>query len=160
MEPDWWCPGVTATLTLRAYTGTDAATESTSQSGVALVDVDDLTGGSVDPGTNSYERWIALKIDSPPTTGVSNFWFQNTGALPAGVTIRFGVTDAAATPTAATSSIATMELVAGRRYIFDTNTYSETGEKTRYLVLQAQVLSTAVSGAIEQQDPVVGWTEN
>ena len=150
---------MTATITLRAYTGPNAGTESASQTGVTLTDVDDLTGGTINPGSNSYERWLALKIDSAPTSGVSNFWFQNTGSLPAGVVIRFGVTDVAATPVATTSTIATMELVAGRRYIFDTNTYTETGEKTRYLVLQAQTLVTAASGAIEQQDPVMGWSE-
>lgn len=159
MEPIWWRQGVSATLTLRVYTGTGASTESSSQTGVTLVDVDALTGGSINPGSNSYERWLALKIDSAPTNGVTNFWFQNDGDLPAGVVIRFGVTDVAATPVATTSTIATMELVAGRRYIFDTNTYTETGETTRYLVLQAQTLMTAQSGALEQQDPAIGWSE-
>jgi hypothetical protein len=149
-----------ATLTLRAFTGTGAATMSAEQAAIELVADDDLTGGSIDPGSYSYERWLALRVDSAPTNGVTNFWFQNTGDLPTGVTIRFGISDTPRTPIATVSDIATMELVAGRHYIFDTNTYDTAGDLTRYLVLQEQALITAPSGAIGQQTPTIGWSEN
>ena len=147
-------------LTLRAYIGANAGTESAAQTAVYLGNTDTLnSGNSVAPGTFSYERWLALKVDSPPVSGVTNFWFQNAGTLPSGVTLRFGVTDLPTTPVSSQSSVATTELVPGRRYIFDTNTYTDAGEKTRYLVLQLQALITADGGAIEQQTPSIGWSE-
>jgi hypothetical protein len=147
-------------LTLRAYTGANAGTESAAQTAIYLGNADTLnSGNSVAPGTFSYERWLALRVDSPPVSGVTNFWFQNTGALPSGVTLRFGVTDMPTTPINSQSLVATTELQTDRRYIFDTNTYTEAGDKTRYLVLQLQALITADDGPIEQQTPAIGWSE-
>jgi hypothetical protein len=148
-----------ASLSLRAFTGSGAATMSTAQTGLQLISNDALSGVAVSPGSYSYERWFALYVDTAPVTGVTNFWFQNEGDLPDGVTIRFGVTDDARTPINTVSDIATMELIAGRRYIFDVNTYSNSGDKTRYLVLQEQALASAASGAIQQQTPAIGWSE-
>ncbi len=148
-----------AAVTLRVLTGTDAATMSEAQTAITLTNTDSLDSGGVDVGSFSYERWLTLRLDSAPTNGVTNFWFQNAGALPSGVTLRFGVTDLPTTPVDSQSLVATTELVPGRRYIFDTNTYTETGEKTRYLVLQLQALITADTGAIPQQTPSIGWSE-
>lgn len=151
---------MTASLTLRVFTGAGGTTMSSAQTAIELVDVDALSGGSVAPGSNSFERWLALRVDVAPTNGVTNFWFQNDGALPDGVIVRFGVTDTPRTPVSTVSTIATMELVSGRRYIFDTNVYTQIGDKTRYLVLQEQALISAPSGAIPQQAPQIGWSEN
>ncbi len=151
---------MTASLTLRVLTGTNAGTESAAQTAIVLVAADALSGGDVAPGTNSYERWLRLKVDVAPANGVSNFWFQNEGELPDGVALKFGVTDTPATPIATTSTIATTDLVAGRRYIWDVNTYSEAGDTTRYLVIQEQVAADADSGAIDQQTPSFGWSES
>lgn len=148
-----------ASLTLRVYYGAGAATESGAQTAIFLSDTDGLTSGSIDPGSYSYERWLRLRVDSAPVSGVTNFWLQNEGVLPADVILRFGITDTPSTPVATASAIATMELTSGRKFIFDTNTYSETGEHTRYIVLQAQALATADSGPLSQQTPSFGWSE-
>lgn len=149
-----------ATLSLRVYTGAGAATESSVQSGVTLCDVDALTGGDVMPGSVSYERWIRLRVDIAPAVAVANFWVENNGSLPTGVSILFGVTDTPATPKNTASTVATMALTSGRRFIFDTNSYSDAGDHTRYLVLQEVVAVGAASGAIGQQDLEFGWAEN
>lgn len=151
---------MTASISLRVYTGTNAATESSAQTAITLTNTDTLDSGGLVPGTYSYERWLRLRVDSPPVSGVTNFWLQNEGTLPAYVTIRFGVTDLPATPVATQSTIATMELTPGRHFIFDTNTYTATGEHTRYIVLQEQVLITAPSGALSQLTPSFGWSES
>lgn len=151
---------MTASVSLRVDYGTNAGTESPSVTALELCAADALTGGSVNPGSNSFERWIRLRLDTAPVTGVTNFWLQNAGALPTGVTLRFGVTDTPRTPVATASTIATTELVAGRRYIWDANTYTQAGDHTRYLVIQAQTTASAASGAIDQQIPTIGWSEN
>lgn len=149
-----------ATISLRAYTGAGAATESPAQSGINLCAADALTGGDVVPGTVSYERWIRLRVDVAPDVAVTNFWVENNGTLPTGVSILFGVTDTPATPKNTVSTVATMALTSGRRFIFDTGSYEDVGEHTRYLVLQEVVAVGAASGAINQQDLDFGWAES
>jgi hypothetical protein len=150
---------LTATVTCRVFTGTGAATMSSGQTGITLTDVDALSGGDVIPGTVSYERWIALRVDAAPTVGVANFSVTNSGALPTGVVIKFGVTGTARTPINTASDIATMTLAAGRKYVFDANTYSDVGDLTRYLVLQEVVDNSASSGVIPQHTLQFGFQE-
>lgn len=148
-------------VSLRCYNGTNAATESAAITAIALLSVDAAT---VDPGShvvakgaNSYEKWLAVKVDSADGTTWSDFSVTCSGVLPTGVTIKVGVTSTAATPTNATSLVATTTLQAGRRYTFDTATYDTAGEKTAYLVVQEQVAATAASGAIPQQALTVNY---
>lgn len=148
-----------ADLSLRVYTGTNAGTESAAQSSVNLGSTDDIPGGDVVPGTYSYERWVRLRVDSPPALGVANFWFETAGDLPEGVEIRFGVTDTPATPVATASAVATKELQPDRRYIFDTNTYAEAGDHTRYLVFQEQVAADVDPQTLDPLDYTFGWVE-
>ena len=155
-----------AALTLRVYTGTDAGTESGAQTGIDLVSVDSATNSApnraaneVVPATNSFEKWLRLRVDTAPVGAATNFWLQSDDSLPDGVTIKFGVTDTPATPTASTSTVATTTLEVGRRYIFDANSYSDVGDHTRYLVLQEQVAADAASGSIDQLVPSIGWQE-
>ncbi len=150
---------MTATVTVRAYTGTDAGTESAALDEVTLISEDAVTGDPVAPGTTSYERWIALRVDVAPSMGVTNFWVQNTGDLPDGVALRFGVADTPATPVNTASPVATKELTSGQRFIFDVDTYTEAGEKTRYLVIQEIVASDADTGEIPEQALRFGWAE-
>ena len=150
---------MTASLTLRCYTGTNAGTESAAQSSVNLGSTDEIPGDDVVPGTYSFERWVRLRVDSPPALGVANFWFEVTGDLPDGVEVRFGVTDTPATPVATVSTVATHEMQSGRHYIFDTNTYAEAGDHTRYLVFQEHVADTVDPGAIDPLAYTFGWVE-
>lgn len=148
-----------ASLSLRVYTGSGAATESSAQTAITLTSTDSLGSGSLDPGTYSFERWLRLRVDTAPDNGVTNFWLQNEGILPADVILRFGITDSPSTPVATASTIATMELTPGRHFIFDTNTYTDSGDHTRYIVLQEQALVTAPNGALPQLTPSFGWSE-
>jgi hypothetical protein len=150
---------MSADISLRVFTGAGAATMSAAQTMVELTDVDALTGGDVLPGAVSFERWIALRLDTAPVRGATNFWVENTGDLPTGVTLKFGVIDDAATPVNTVSTIATMDLMSGRRYIVDTNVYNAVGELTRFLVIQEVVAIGAASGAIDPQDLQFGWAE-
>jgi hypothetical protein len=151
---------VAATLSTRVYTGTNAGTESSAQTGITLVDADALTGGPVLAGTASYERWLRLRVDVAPAIGVTNFYVQNTGVLPTGVSLKFGVTDTPATPKNTTSMVATMDLTSGRRFIFDTNVYDTIGEHSRYLVIQEVAAIGATIGAIPQQSLKFGFQES
>jgi hypothetical protein len=151
------------TCSLRCYTGVDAATESAAITAIALLSVDAATvdpgSHKVAPGTNSVEKWLAVKVDSADGTTWSDFSVTCSGALPSGVTIKVGVTAVAATPTSATSTVATTTLQAGRRYTFDTSVLDTAGEKTAFLVLQEVVSAAAVSGAIPQQSLVVNYAQ-
>jgi hypothetical protein len=111
------------------------------------------------PGTVSFERWLRLRVDVAPAAGVANFWLQNTGVLPHGVSLLFGVTDAPATPVNTPSVVATKTLAAGQRYIFDAATLTAVGEHSRYIVIQEVAASDAVTGAIPAQSLQWGWVE-
>ncbi len=150
---------MTATLSTSVFTGTNAGTEHTGQSSISLTIADTLSGGAVLPGTVSYERWMALRVDVAPSHGVTNFYLIATGALPTGVSLKFGVTDTAATPVNTASAIATMDLTAGRKFIFDTNVYDTVGDHTRFIVVQEIVALGAPSGAISPQTFQWGWSE-
>ena len=147
-----------ATASLRRYTGSGAATESAAQTAIVLSGADALSGPDVAKGANSYECWLRVRLDTAPQTGVTTFSFRLTPSLPSGVAIKWGVADTPATPTAAPSTIATHD-VNSDRILFDANTYTQAGQYTRYLVLQAQVAASASSGAIPQQSVVIGWQE-
>jgi hypothetical protein len=151
------------TVSLRVYTGTGAATESSPLTAIALLSVDaatvDPNSHRVAPGSSSYEKWLAVKVDSADGTTWSDFSVTCSGALPTGVTIKVGVTATAATPTNATSLVATTTLQAGRRYTFDTSVLSTTGSKSAFLVLQEVVATDAASGAIPQQALTVNYAQ-
>jgi hypothetical protein len=153
---------VSATVTLRAYTGSGAATESAALTGIALMSTDSAANtpnaAQVADGTNSFEKWLRLRLDNPGGETVSGFWIIRTGDLPEGVVIKMGVTDTPATPTTAPSTVASTTLVEGRRYIFDDGSYDTAADHTRYVVLQEQVASGVAPGAIDQQVFEVGWS--
>jgi hypothetical protein len=147
---------------LRCYTGANAATESGPLAAIALLSVDAATDDPdshrVAPGTNSFEKWLAVKCDSADGS-YSDFYVEVSGVLPEGVVIRVGVSATAATPTTATSVVAKATLAAGRRYTFDTSVLDTAGQKTAYLVLQESVAASAPSGAIDQQSLTFGWAK-
>ncbi len=150
------------TLSLRVFTGTNAATESGPVTGVALMSIDSAAVApdtyQVAPGSNSYEKWVAVSVDATDGS-YSDFYVEVAGALPDGVTIKVGTTATAATPTNATSAVAKTTLTAGRRYTFDTATYDTAGQRTAYLVLQEQVAASALAGRIDQQAVTFGWVK-
>ena len=153
-----------ASLSLRVYTGTDAGTESAAQTGIALMNVDSAanapTTNKVTPGTNSYEKWMRVKIDTADGGTFTNFWIERSGSLPDGVTVKMGVTDTPVTPVATASTIATTTMADSRRYFFDNGEYSTNGDTTRYIVVQEQTTAAAASGNIDQQDFTIGYSQS
>jgi hypothetical protein len=154
-----------ATTTLRVYTGTGAGTESAGVTGIDLISADNATNSSgnrstnkVAPGTNSFEKWLRVKIEAANGHALANFWVVRTGDLPTGVTLKMGVTDTAITPTASTSTVATTTMAEGRQYIFDANEY--VSGLTRYLVLQEQAASTTSGGSIQTENIEIGWSQS
>lgn len=150
---------MSAEVSVRAYTGAGAGTESAALAEVALISEDAVTGDPVAPGSRSFERWVRLRVDVAPDIGVANFWLMNTGDLPEGVSLLFGVTDTPATPVATVSQVATKVLTSGQRFIFDVDTYAEVGDHSRYVVIQEVVAADAASGAIPAQALRFGWAE-
>lgn len=144
---------------MRAYTGSGAATESAPLTSVDLCSEDVIGGDPVDPGSVSFERWLRLRVDVAPAVGVANFWLRNTGDLPDGVSLLFGVTDTPATPVDTPSVVATKALTSGQKFIFDASTLAEVAEHTRYIVIQEVVAAEAASGAIPEQALEWGWVE-
>jgi hypothetical protein len=156
-----------AVTSLRVYTGTNAGTESAGQTGIDLISVDNAVNSAMNrsdnevvSGTNSFEKWIRIKIDAANGHVLANFWIERSGDLPTGVTIRMGVTDTPATPTASVSTVATTTMADGRRYIFDANTYDATNDTTRYVVVQEQVAMGATVGSIETENFEIGWSQS
>lgn len=149
---------MSADVSLRVLTGSNAATESSAQTGITFTDADALSGGSVTPGTNSFERWVRLAIDDPDDSILTTFSFQGVPDLPEGVTIKYGISDVGVTPVDTTSTIATHTLMS-ERVIWDAGSYSEAGDRTGYLVFQEQVAASANSGAIPQNAVTFGWSE-
>jgi hypothetical protein len=156
-----------ATVTLRVYTGSGAGTESAAQVGIDLVSIDTAANTALDrsshpviAGTNSFEKWIRLKVGSANSHTLTDFWVERSGDLPDGAVVKMGVTDTPVTPVATPSTVATTTMVDGRRYIFDVNEYVADGDATRYLVLQEQVANTVPAGSIETQSFEIGWSQS
>jgi len=148
-----------AAVTLRVSYGTNAGTESASQTGVTFCAADALSGPDVAPGTVSYERWMRLALDTANSHSISALSFVGAPSLPTGVTIKYGVTDTPATPVNTTSAIAT-HLLDTDRVIWDTNTYDTNGDRSRYLVMQMTVASSATSGPITQNHLTFDWMQS
>lgn len=153
---------MTASLSLRVYTGTGAGTESAAQTGIAFMDIDsaanDPDSNQVAPGANSFEKWLRLRVESADDQTVSGFWVERTGDLPDGVTVKLGISAAPATPVATESTIASKTMHAGQKYYFDAAAYSSAGDHSSYLVLQEIVAADAASGQIDQQLVEFGWS--
>jgi hypothetical protein len=153
-----------ATLVLAVRTGAAAGTATDNVTGIDLISADnstnDITNRQAFPitvGTQSYEKWINLKITVTPQNYVKSFqvWFNSSVAASTTlfmtgqyVTYQQGTT--------AASTIANANAVtytAGNKALWDTATYTaaNTGSYTKYLVLQLAVGATAGPGTWTQQ---------
>lgn len=146
-----------ATLSLRKYTGTNAATESAAVTGADLSSADNATNSlgnrQANPivvGTNSYETWLKLKIDVVPANAVTNFLIWGDGAVAANTTLMFaGNVTTGVTPVTTASSVATTNFntcTSGAKCTWDATSYSALNATTRYVVFQLQVGGSATPG--------------
>jgi hypothetical protein len=151
-----------ATLSLRVYTGADAGTESAAVTGVDMISADNATNSlanrqanPVGVGTNSYEKWLKLKVDAAPDNGVTNFLAWGDGAVGTSTDLMVaGEVVTGATPVATESAVAVTtftQYTAGNKLAWDTASYTATDATTKYLVLQLQAEATANPGNWPQE---------
>ena len=151
-----------ASLSLRVYTGTNAATESGAVTGIDLISADNATNSlanrqanPVTVGTNSYEKWLKLKIDTAPANGVTNFKIWGDGGVQSSTTLNFTAAYVTgATPTTGASSVANTtftNFTSGNKATWDSASYSATNATTKYAVFQLAVGSDAAPGNWTQE---------
>jgi hypothetical protein len=152
-----------ATLVLAVSTSS-GPTVTDSVTGIDLISADNATNSlanrqanPITVGTNSYEKWIRLKITATPANYVQSFkvWFNSTvdstttlyftGAY---VTYQQGTTAASTIANAVATTY-----TAGNKAVWDNSQYTaaELDAYTQYLVMQLAVGATAGPGNWTQQ---------
>jgi hypothetical protein len=154
-----------ATVELRCFTGTNAATESGAITGIDFISADNATNSLAnrtanpitipDSGTNySFEKWLKLRITVAPANSISNIKFWTDGSFAAGTGVKYGTTATGATPVQTASVVAINDATAATsaaKATWDSGTYSAIGLISNYLVLQLNVSSTATQGNWPQE---------
>jgi hypothetical protein len=153
---------LTAALSVRVYTGASAGTQSAAVTGIDFVSADNATNSignrtsnPISVGTNSYEKWLKLYIDTAPSNGVTNFKIWGDGAVQTSTSLYFTANYVTGTtPTNGTSSIANAAFTtytSGNKATWDATSYSATGSTTRYAVFQLQVAADCGPGNWTQE---------
>lgn len=151
-----------ASLSVRVYTGASAGTESAVVTGIDLESADNATNtlgnrqaNPITVATNSYEKWLKLKVDTAPANGVTNFKIWGDGAVQTSTTLTWtGAYITGTTPTTATSTVANTtfnNFTAGNKGTWDTTSYTATNATTRYSVFQLQVAADCGPGNWTQE---------
>lgn len=146
-----------AVLQLSVQTGAAAGSATDGVSGADLISADNATNtlanrqaNPINVGSNSYEKWLRLKVATAPANGVTNFQVWGDGAVMASTTLWF--TAAYVTyqqGTTANSTIANTSFTvytSGNKATWDSTSYSATGSYTKYIVFQLTVGSDAGPG--------------
>ena len=158
-----------ASLSLRVYTSS-GPTESTARTGIDLISADNDTNSlanrqanPITVGTNSYEKWLKLKIDTAPANGVTNFKIWGDGTVDTSTTLRFTsnyVTYQQGTATLSTIANASFTTyTSNNKATWDTASYSATGATTKFVVFQLQVDGTAGPGNWTQETVSYSYDE-
>lgn len=158
-----------ASLSLRVYTGTNAATESAAVTGIDLISADNATNSlanrqanPVTVGTNSFEKHLRLKIDTAPANAVTNFkfWTDGTGQSNVALRAKLSVGTGGATPgTGDTTPTATSmsgdadaySYTSGSKGTWDSASYSTINHVTKAMLLQLQPNGSATPGNWTQE---------
>lgn len=158
-----------ASLSLRVYTGTNAATESAAVTGIDFISADNATNSlanrqanPVSVGTNSFSKHLRLKIDTAPANSVSNFkfWTDGTGQANVGLRAKLAQGTGGATPgtggttpsaTALTGDVDAYTLTSGAKGTWDSASYSTLNHVTKELQLQLQPTASAAAGNWTQE---------
>lgn len=153
-----------ATLTVRVYTSTNAATESASVSGIDLISADNATNSlanrtahPVAVGTNSYEKHLRVHIDAPPANGVTNFLFWVSTAAMTNVALRAklavgtggaspGTGDSTPSASAMSGDADAYGYTSGAKGTWDSAAYAATNAVTKAALLQLQPNGSAGPG--------------
>ena len=159
-----------ASISFRVYTGSSAGTESSAVTGIDYISADNATNSlanrqsnPIAVNTNSYEKWMKLKVDTAPANSVSNFQAWGDGAVMTSTTLKWtGAYTTGVTPTNAASTIASTtftNFTSGNKMTWDSGSYTATNATTKYMVSQLQVASDAGPGNWTQETISVSWTE-
>lgn len=158
-----------ASLSLRVYTGTNAATESAAVTGIDFISADNATNSSgnrttnpVTVGTNSFSKHLRLKVDTSPANGVTNFKFWTDGAGQANVGLRAklavgtggatpGTGDSTPSATSITGDADAYTYTSGAKGTWDTASYVTQNNVSKSMVLQLQPTGSAVAGNWTQE---------
>ena len=159
-----------ASLSVRVYTGSAAGTESGVVTGIDLESADNATNtlanrqaNPINVGSQSYEKWLKLKLDTAPANGVTNFKIWGDGAVMTSTTLFWtGQKITGTTPVATVSTIANTNFngfTSGNKGTWDTNSYSATNATTQYTLFQLAVDSTAGPGNWTQETVSYSYDE-
>ena len=151
-----------ATLGVHVYTSTAAGTESGVVTGIDLISADNATNtlgnrqaNPITVGTNSFEKWVKLKISAWPANDVSNFQLWGDETFDVSTTFNFtGEYVTGTTPVATASTVADTDFVtysAGNKAQWDANSYTATNDTTEYAVFQLVVAASANPGNWTQE---------
>lgn len=158
-----------ATVTLRVYTSTNAATESGAVSGIDFISADNATNSlanrtanPITVGTNSYEKHLRLKIDSGIINSVGNVKFWTDGAGQSNVALRAklavgtggaspGSGDSTPTDSAMSGDQDAYACTSGAKCTWDSSSYTTNTHVTKALLLQLQPNASAAAGNWTQE---------
>lgn len=152
-----------ASLILSVQTGTSpGSANETNITGIDMISADNATNSlanrqayPITVGTNSYEKWVRLKIATAPANGVGNFKVWGDGAIDISTTLAFTSNYVTyQTPSANTSTIANRtftQYTASSPATWHSVTISATNAYTNYAVFQLQVAATAGPGNWTQE---------
>ena len=159
-----------ASLSVRVYTGSAAGTESAVVTGIDLISADNATNSlanrqanPINVGSQSYEKWLKLKVDTAPANGVTNFKIWGDGAVQTSTTLFWtGQKITGTTPVNTVSTIANTtftNFTSGNKGTWDTNAYTATNATTQYSVFQLAVDSTCGPGNWTQETVSYSYDE-
>ena len=151
-----------ATLTLRVYTGAQPGTQSATVTGIDFISADNATNtlanrqsNPITVGTRSYEKWLALRVDTAPSNSVANFKIWGDGSVMASSTLWFTTgMSTYSTATAASSSWANTSFngfTSNYKGTWDSGWYFSTGSVTKFTVFQLEIGSDASPGNWTQE---------
>lgn len=158
-----------ATVTLRVYTGTNAATESAAVTGIDFISADNATNtlgnrqaNPITVGTNSFSKHLRLKVDSGLINSVGNlkFWTDGTGQANVGLRAKLAVGTGGASPgtgdstpsaTALTGDADAYTYTSGSKGTWDSASYTTNTHVSKALVLQLQPTGAAAAGNWTQE---------
>lgn len=159
-----------ASISLRAYTGASAGTQSAAVTGIDMESADNATNtlanrqaNPILAGNNSYEKWLKLFVDTAPANAVTNFQIWGDGATETSTTLNFtGSYITGATPTTGASTVANAGFntyTSGNKAVWDPSSYSTQSATTRFAVFQLVVDSTHGPGNFTQETVNYSWDE-
>lgn len=118
------------------------------------------------PGTGysySFETWLFLEVETPPENGVNNFRFWSSGSDPdVGIKLYVGTAYSSSTPTDSKSTIADTSAAwysgPDDSLLWWGGTLTNEGDKTKALVIQLEVSSSATLGTLYNENCVYHWS--